>query len=68
LSTYGLISGLWASSFSLGAFVGPSVAGILFDEVGFENATYFVLATQLIIVSQISVNSKHYKILFLGEN
>ncbi|XP_059490056.1 MFS-type transporter SLC18B1-like [Neocloeon triangulifer] len=49
LSTYGLISGLWASSFSLGAFVGPSVAGFLFDQVGFENATYYVLGTQLIM-------------------
>jgi hypothetical protein len=51
LTTYGLISGLWASSFSLGAFVGPSVAGALFDAVGFQNATYYVLVTQIIVVS-----------------
>ncbi|XP_065334517.1 MFS-type transporter SLC18B1-like [Cloeon dipterum] len=49
LATYGLISGLWASSFSLGAFIGPSLAGFLFDRVGFAKATYFVLGTQLFV-------------------
>jgi MFS family permease len=53
LSTYGLISGLWASSFSLGAFVGPSLAGVLFDAYGFQNATYYVLGTQIIVVNKL---------------
>ncbi|XP_017755825.1 PREDICTED: MFS-type transporter SLC18B1-like [Eufriesea mexicana] len=42
LETYGLISGLWTSTFALGAFIGPSVAGILMDNIGFRNATVFI--------------------------
>ncbi|KAK3923552.1 MFS-type transporter SLC18B1 [Frankliniella fusca] len=50
LTTYGVVSGLWASSFALGAFVGPSVAGVLFDTVGFRQATYFIIAVHLLVV------------------
>ncbi|XP_050419743.1 MFS-type transporter SLC18B1-like [Adelges cooleyi] len=41
IHTYGLLSGIWSSSFALGAFLGPSIAGVLFDLVGFEQGTYF---------------------------
>jgi hypothetical protein len=47
IDTYGLISGLWTSVFALGAFVGPTVAGILFDAVGFPYGTLFIIVTQL---------------------
>ncbi|KAE8739865.1 hypothetical protein FOCC_FOCC014622 [Frankliniella occidentalis] len=50
LTTYGVVSGLWASSFALGAFVGPSVAGVLFDTVGFRQSTYFIIAVHLLVV------------------
>ena len=30
------LSGLWSSSFYLGSFLGPSVAGFLVDAYGFE--------------------------------
>lgn len=50
LTTYGVVSGLWASSFALGAFVGPSVAGVLFDTVGFRQGTYFIIAVHLLVV------------------
>jgi len=43
LETYGLISGLWTSTFAFGAFIGPSVAGILFDTIGFRNSTLFIV-------------------------
>ena len=33
IDTYGLISGLWTSVFAFGAFVGPTVGGILYDVV-----------------------------------
>ncbi|MBO1764922.1 MFS transporter, partial [Escherichia coli] len=36
ISTYGLVSGMWTSTFALGAFIGPSAAGALFDWVGFS--------------------------------
>ena len=39
--------GLWTSVFALGAFVGPTLAGILFDAVGFPLATVFILAAEL---------------------
>lgn len=30
--------------------MGPSLAGVLFDAYGFENATYYVLGTQIVVV------------------
>ncbi|XP_034232690.1 MFS-type transporter SLC18B1-like isoform X2 [Thrips palmi] len=50
LTTYGVVSGLWAASFALGAFVGPSVAGVLFDTVGFRKSTYFIIAVHVLVV------------------
>lgn len=52
LETYGLISGLWTSTFALGAFIGPSIAGILYDIVGFGYATLFVIVLSAIVVSK----------------
>lgn len=49
LETYGLISGLWTSTFALGAFVGPSIAGILYDSVGFRNGTMFIVLLNVIV-------------------
>lgn len=49
IETYGLISGLWTSTFALGAFVGPSVSGALFDSIGFRKATIFVIACHSIV-------------------
>lgn len=52
LETYGLISGLWTSTFALGAFIGPSVAGILLDNIGFRNASMFIVILHFIVVSK----------------
>ncbi|XP_015604899.1 MFS-type transporter SLC18B1 [Cephus cinctus] len=49
LETYGLISGLWTSTFALGAFIGPSIAGILLDTIGFRNASMFIVLLHLIV-------------------
>lgn len=49
LSTYGMLSGLWSSSFALGAFVGPSVAGFLYDRVGFQYGSLFVIVCHLLL-------------------
>ena len=46
-----MVSGLWASFFSLGAFVGPSVAGILYDTVGFRGGTLFPVGMHVLVVS-----------------
>lgn len=50
IETYGLISGLWTSAFALGAFIGPSVAGILLENIGFRNASQFIVLLHLIVV------------------
>ena len=34
IDTYGLVSGLWTSVFALGNFVGPTLAGVMYEEVG----------------------------------
>ncbi|XP_046668972.1 MFS-type transporter SLC18B1-like [Homalodisca vitripennis] len=49
IGTYGMLSGLWSASFSLGAFIGPSVAGVLYDSVGFRNGTLFVMSIHSIL-------------------
>ncbi|XP_067014314.2 MFS-type transporter SLC18B1 [Anabrus simplex] len=49
ITTYGMISGLWASSFALGDFIGPSVAGVLYDVVGFRIGTLFVIGVHIIV-------------------
>ncbi|XP_029169768.1 MFS-type transporter SLC18B1-like [Nylanderia fulva] len=49
LETYGLISGLWTSTFALGAFIGPSIAGILMDNIGFRNASMFIVLLHMLV-------------------
>ncbi|XP_050723177.1 MFS-type transporter SLC18B1-like [Eriocheir sinensis] len=49
ISTYGLVSGMWTSTFALGAFIGPSAAGALFDWVGFSWATVVVVVLHLVV-------------------
>uniref|UniRef100_A0A0A9Z5S3 Major facilitator superfamily (MFS) profile domain-containing protein n=1 Tax=Lygus hesperus TaxID=30085 RepID=A0A0A9Z5S3_LYGHE len=49
ISTYGVISGLWSSSFALGAFIGPSIAGWLFDLVGFQYGSLFVISLHALL-------------------
>ncbi|GIY40328.1 MFS-type transporter SLC18B1 [Caerostris extrusa] len=60
LSTYGLVSSMIASSQSLGAFIGPSIGGYLYDELGFRKAsmTLMVLEIVLIILLIISICNK----------
>lgn len=57
IETYGLVSGLWTSTFALGAFVGPSVSGALFDSIGFRNSTLFVIGLHGFVVSY---NDTHF--------
>ena len=34
-ATFSLVSGLWTSAFALGNFLGPSVAGVIYDQVAY---------------------------------
>jgi len=36
VSTYSLVSSLWTASYALGNFIGPTSAGLLYDQVGFQ--------------------------------
>ena len=49
IETYGLVSGLWTSTFALGAFFGPSISGILYDRIGFRASTVFVIGLHVIL-------------------
>lgn len=55
LNTYGLVSGIWTSTFALGCFVGPSVGGVLLDAIGFKWATVFVAALHLLVALSTGV-------------
>lgn len=55
IETYGLISGLWTSTFALGAFIGPSVSGALYDTIGFRQSTIFVIGVHLVVALIIAL-------------
>lgn len=50
VETYGAISGLWASAVALGGFIGPTVAGIFSDLVGFQWSTLVVIFSQIVVL------------------
>ena len=54
VQTYGIVSGLWSSTFALGLFIGPSVGGALLDLADFRTGTYYVLGSQIVVVSSTS--------------
>lgn len=49
LSTYGLVSGIWTSTFALGCFIGPSAGGVLVDYIGFPWTTVIVMALHVLV-------------------
>lgn len=51
LTTYSAVSGLWASSLSLGLFVGPSVGGLLLDLSNFRVGSLYPLISAMFAVS-----------------
>ncbi|XP_063235319.1 MFS-type transporter SLC18B1-like [Bacillus rossius redtenbacheri] len=50
ITTYGIISGLWLSTFSLGACIGPSIAGALYDSVGFSLGSLATIGLHLVVM------------------
>ena len=55
IDTYGLVSGLLTSTFALGAFIGPTVAGILVDNIGFPWGTMFIIGIHLVVLALLVV-------------
>ena len=56
-STHFMISGIWLSAFSLGNFIGPTIAGVLVDKYGFRDTTlvFCILYLVGIIIDVIQV-------------
>ncbi|XP_028037700.1 MFS-type transporter SLC18B1-like [Bombyx mandarina] len=50
IETYGLVSGMWTSVFALGAFIGPTVSGLLYDSIKFRGSTLFIFTTHVIVM------------------
>lgn len=55
IDTYGLVSGLWTSTFALGAFFGPSISGMLYDSVGFRKAVIFIIVLHITVASIVFI-------------
>jgi len=49
IATYAMVSSIWTSAFAFGAFVGPTVAGALYDAVGFEWSLLFPVLCNLVV-------------------
>ncbi len=49
INTYALVSSLWTATFALGAFIGPTVAGLLVNYYNFPVASIFVVIMQLTV-------------------
>jgi MFS family permease len=51
MSTYGMVSALFFSSCSVGAFIGPSAGGYLLDNFGYRwSSMYIVLLDAIMII------------------
>jgi len=55
INTYVMISGIWLSAFSLGNFVGPTIAGILVQTQNFQTTTliFFCLYVVMVIIDSV---------------
>ena len=51
LKVHELISGIWRAAIALGLFVGPSIAGLLYEPIGFPNECLLIIGLQLLHVS-----------------
>jgi len=49
INTYALVSSIWTSAFALGAFVGPTAAGVLYDAVGFGWSLLFPICWNILV-------------------
>ena len=51
VATYALVSSIWTSTFALGAFLGPTTAGGLYNLVGFRWSTLFLVAWNVVVAT-----------------
>ncbi|CAG2172887.1 unnamed protein product [Oppiella nova] len=50
ISTYGLVSAMYFSANSIGAFIGPTLGGVLLDSVGYRSGTFVILFIDAILL------------------
>lgn len=50
LSTYGLVSSLFTSSHSMGAFIGPTLGGFLFEHFGYRWGSMVLFASVVLLI------------------
>lgn len=50
-STFGVCSSIYHTTTSIGAFVGPTIGGLLLDTVGYERSTYFPFVFELLLIA-----------------
>lgn len=53
MSTFGLLSGIFSSAFSLGLFLGPLIGGILLDHVGYQWGSLGIFSLQLAVTAML---------------
>ncbi|RWS26692.1 MFS-type transporter SLC18B1-like protein, partial [Leptotrombidium deliense] len=56
VNTYGLISGLWSSMWSLGDITGPAIGGLLAQHLGFPNAATIITALTAATAVSVVIN------------
>ena len=61
IETYAIISGLQTSLYSAGAFIGPSVGGVMVEKLGFRRASVLVLVIEVCVVALIMCRFVHKK-------
>jgi hypothetical protein len=52
---------MWTSTFAFGAFLGPSISGILYDNFGFRDSTYFVIVLEVLVAVMFVTFTLFYK-------
>ncbi|XP_014661899.1 PREDICTED: MFS-type transporter SLC18B1-like [Priapulus caudatus] len=67
-TTYALVSGIFNAFFALGAFIGPTIGGIMDDYMGFEWAAFVVGMIELACFLLLLVYCiRNYKVEIKGE-
>lgn len=51
VATYGMVSALFFSSCSVGAFVGPSAGGFMLDHFGFRWASMYIVVMEILMIT-----------------
>lgn len=51
MSTYGMVSAVFFSSCSVGAFIGPSAGGYLLEHFGYRAASIYILVTEAVMIT-----------------